>query len=82
MFNQVSHESSLSSPGNTDDPDKSHRFTDELGRHWHRHMNGALYCSGTRVLQILDSKIVQVTATDWEMIVTAGKLHREWNVGL
>jgi len=81
MKNQASHESPLSSPGNTEDPNPAHRFMDALGRHWHRHMSGSLYCDGTRVLQMLDEKFVQVTATDWEMIETAGKLHRDWNDG-
>ena len=72
-------EGRVTSPADTEDTNPKHRFTDKLGRSWHRHLNGALYCDGTRVLQRLDSRTVQVTATDSLMIETAGALHREWN---
>jgi hypothetical protein len=73
------HPAPIASDPNAEDT--THKHVDILSRLWHRHMCGAIYCQGQRILEIVETvhKTVVVTATCSMDIIIAGELHRRWN---
>ena len=65
-------------PTNTVDTSPEHQHFDSKGRHWYRHMNGTIYCDGSRILMRLDSSTLQATAADCETIEIASMLYSKW----
>jgi hypothetical protein len=61
--------------------DTTRKYVDILRRVWYRHKNGAIYCQGRRVLDIVDTeqKTVVVTANSSMDVMIAAELHRKWN---
>ena len=63
---------------NVEDTNPKHVHFDILGRRWHRHVSGTIYCDGTLVAYVAGGQI-SVTASDSIMVRTASELLWAWD---
>lgn len=75
----MTNATATNNPANTIDTSPDHQHYDSKKRHWYRHMNGTIYCEGSKVLSRLDFSTLQATAADCETIEIASMLYAKWN---
>ena len=66
-------------PANTIDTNLKHRHIDRHGNEYYRHLDGTIYCNGSRVLRKTDDSTFEAMSGSLCIIATATVMYEKWS---